>query len=531
MGQEPVTQHQDFSMGEEVESSETSLCPDITPYWQLARPSSSQQRILTGKTTNLRYLVTAAESFALQYFTGKLTVTQVQQRCEKQFESDIPPNFVLRLLEKLLRWGVIVDSSSVPEDFLLERQGRQGRHGGQGSVGSSPLSTLSSPSPLSPEDPPLSPSPSPPIPQSPLKPCLQWIAHPEGYWILRNREDVTFLQVDSRSQQAISLLGTLPPEEIARQSGLSPQHLNYLMQLLAATGMLRGTKPQKPPKKKFHPLQLLFFKVPLFNPDPWLGLPAKLLRGVWTRSFFWFLVVFLSTSAAVGLNLRSEILLAGSSLWEAQGGTLLLPFALLAVSVVTLHEFAHALTLKHYGGIVPEVGFLFMFLMPAAYTNTSDSYCLVKRRQRVFVVGAGVLCQLAIGAMALWLWLLSVSSSWLHPTSYLLLVAALFTIAVNLNPLAKFDGYYLAVALTGINNLRSRSFEFYRNWLTGKPIAEKPEDCRVLAAYAPLSFLYILVVFGSLFFFVTYWIFDQIPLTAMFLLLAWSIYYFFPRSE
>lgn len=489
MGQEPSTQHQDFSIGEEVESSETSLCPDITPYWQLARLRGSQQRVLAGKTTNLRYLVTAAESFALQYFTGQLTVEQVQQRCEKQFETDIPPDFVLRLLEKSIGWGVIEDShqSSVP---------------------------------------PLSPSPSPPVSLSPLKPCLQWIAHPEGYWILRNPEDVTFIQVDARSQQAISLLGNLPPEEIAQQAGLSPQHLNYLMQLLAATGMLRGTKPQKPPKKKFHPLQLLFFKVPLFNPDPWLGLPARVLRGVWTRPSFLLLVAFLCASAVVGFNLHSDILLAGSLLWEAQGGTLLLPFALLAVSVVTLHEFAHALTLKHYGGIVPEVGFLFMFLMPAAYTNTSDSYCLVKRRQRVFVVGAGVLCQLAIGAMALWLWLLSVSSSWLHPTSYLLLVAALFTIAVNLNPLAKFDGYYLAVALTGINNLRSRSFEFYRHWLTGKPIAEKPKDCRVLAAYAPLSFLYILLVFGSLFYFLTYWIFDHIPLTAMFLLLAWSIYYF-----
>jgi putative peptide zinc metalloprotease protein len=53
------------------------------------------------------------------------------------------------------------------------------------------------------------------------------------------------------------------------------------------------------------------------------------------------------------------------------------------MAVVTLHELGHAFTLKYYGGIVPEIGLLIMMLMPAAYTNTTDSYCLVKRRQRI----------------------------------------------------------------------------------------------------------------------------------------------------
>ncbi|MBW4650638.1 MAG: hypothetical protein KME06_18400 [Kastovskya adunca ATA6-11-RM4] len=209
----------------------------------------------------------------------------------------------------------------------------------------------------------------------------------------------------------------------------------------------------------------------------------------------------------------------------------MLPFGLLAMLVVTIHELGHALTLKHYGGIVPEIGLLFMFLMPAAYTNTSDAYCLVKRRQRVFVVAVGVLTQLVIGAIALWLWHLSVESSWLHPTSYLLLVASLFTVALNLNPLAKFDGYYLAVALTGINNLRSRSFELYANLLKGSPIEERKSDRLVLATYAPFSLLYILCVFGSLFSFVTHWTLANIPMTAFVLLLVWAIYYIFPRPR
>ncbi|MDY7015782.1 MAG: hypothetical protein SVX43_19740 [Cyanobacteriota bacterium] len=35
--------------------------------------------------------------------------------------------------------------------------------------------------------------------------------------------------------------------------------------------MLPGTQPVKRKRGKFNPLQLLFFKLPLFNPDPWLN--------------------------------------------------------------------------------------------------------------------------------------------------------------------------------------------------------------------------------------------------------------------
>jgi putative peptide zinc metalloprotease protein len=278
-------------------------------------------------------------------------------------------------------------------------------------------------------------------------------------------------------------------------------------------------------------LQLLFFKVPLFNPDRYLAQPAYFLRWIWTKPFFLLLLAFLVGSFVFGLNRSAQILYTGNWLWQRQGATLALPFGLLAMLVVTIHEFGHALTLKQYGGIVPEMGLLFMMLMPAAYTNTTDSYSLVKRRQRVLVVGAGILCQLTIGAIAFWLWYFSVDNSWLKPISYLLMVAALFTVAVNLNPMAKFDGYHLAVALTGINNLRDRSFKFYINLLTGKLIEEVPQDRWILAVYAPLSLLYISVIFGNIFRWVIYWIIEHIPTTALLLLLIWAIYYFFPRQE
>ena len=41
--------------------------------------------------------------------------------------------------------------------------------------------------------------------------------------------------------------------------------------------------------------------------------------------------------------------------------------------VVTLHEFAHGLTCKHFGGHVNEIGFLLIYFQPAFYCNVSDA--------------------------------------------------------------------------------------------------------------------------------------------------------------
>ncbi|MBD1903892.1 efflux RND transporter periplasmic adaptor subunit [Trichocoleus sp. DQ-A3] len=462
------------------------ICPDLTADWKLGKLRNSDEFVLQSLEGNRRIRFSATEGYALQSFTGRFTVGQVQERCQQQLGNAISPDFVSQLLSKL----VVVD-----------------------------ILTLSD----------AEESPTPGASGSVLKACVQWIKHPDGYWILRNPEDVTFIQVDDTGKAVISDLGQRQLEAIAQKYNISTQELRKLLQQLAATGMLVGTKPQKPSRGKFTPMQLLFFKLSLFNPDRWLSRHVDKLHWIWTRTFALLLCFFLGWSSAIAFSHSTDILLAGQQLMRTQGGSLMLPFGLLAMLVVTLHELGHAFTLKYYGGIVPEVGMMFMFLIPAAYTNTTDAYCLVKRRQRVLVVAAGVICQVAIAAGAFWMW--QISSMWLHTTSFLLMAAALFTVAVNLNPLSKFDGYYLAVAMSGINNLRSRSFGFYGNLLQGRSTNEKPGDQAFLAAYAPFSLLYSLLVFGSLLGLVTGWTLTNIPTIAIILLTLWAIYFYWPSTS
>ena len=344
-----------------------------------------------------------------------------------------------------------------------------------------------------------------------LKSKVHWIQHPDGYWILRNPEYPTFIQVDNIDKNIICLLGKKPITAIANKYNLTLQDIQQLLQKLAATGMLEGTEPP-PPKFSFR--QILFFKIPLFKPDQWLAKHIDKFRWIWTAGFGFFLCFFLSQTIFLWLAYATDIVSAHQQVWGdfTVAPTNLLKLGFATILVIFLHELGHAFTLKHFGGIVPEIGLLFMCFLPGMYTNTSDQYCLVKRKQRVLVVAAGVIVQIVIWALALWLLLASPPQSLLQQNSYLLMSAALVTVALNLNPLNAFDGYYLLVAMTGINNLRKRSILFYLDLFHRQPSPEKTSDQAILAIYAPLSIIYTVLILGYMLWLFGNWISTFFPI-------------------
>jgi putative peptide zinc metalloprotease protein len=486
------------SNNKNIHSDESELIlPDLTPYWKLTQTQTSNSIFLKAKNNSASYQFTPEEGLALSCFTGKFTILKVQKYCQKKLNY-FPENLVFNLLQKLIElqiiaWETVEDHP--PKPSLKKGENEQ--------------KILLK-----------------------LKNCVHWIEHPEGYWILRNPEDFIFMQVTQQDKAIIDQLQYQPVSVVSKEFSVSQTHIKLLLQKLTVTAMLEGTTPPKPPKRKFNPMQLLFFRIPLFNPDKWLSKHIDKLRWIWTKPVAFLLTIFLVTSAIIGYSQRDEILYTGIQLLTHAGSSLLLPFGILAMFVVTIHELGHAFTLKNYGGIVPEIGLFIMMFIPAAYTNTTDSYCLVKRYQRVLVFGVGVVIQFIIAALALLLWNWSNPSSWLHTTSYLLMTAALFTVGLNLNPLAsRFDGYYIASAMTGINNLRSRSFQLYRNFFTGKPNLENQQDTLILACYAPFSLAYIYFVFGFLLLRITDWSFTNIPTLSLILLLIWIIYSILPEHK
>ncbi|RFP61767.1 MAG: hypothetical protein BJG00_004655 [Limnothrix sp. CACIAM 69d] len=472
------------------------LCPDLREHWQLrlirdsAQQSSAKVYVLSAKDQpQVTIPLSLQEAQTLKYFTGDRTLAAIQTLCEQEL-NDVPPNWVMQMVQKLIAQGILqLDTSSE--------------------------------------------MPTSPQPRGSLKATVQWLSHPDRphSLLLRNPDNLEQIELDQEWRSLIEQLGHRSPQDLAIEYEIDPQELRALYSGLAQAEMLVDIPKPIPRKRKWTPLKLLSFRYPLLNPDPWLN--QHYHHFLWMRSP-WFgrvLAIGLVASVVVMLDQLAAILHEGQVLWQFWGSSLLLPFVLLIALVIAIHELGHAFTLKAYGGTVPNMGILFMMLIPIAYTDSNDAYQLPQHR-RAMVFGAGILVQAVLAAIGFWVWLVSGDGTWVHTASYLLMAAATFTLALNFNPLASYDGYYLLTALTGINNLRPQSFQLYQAWFKGKPAPAEPRDRPVLAIYAPFALAYSLLVMGSVLLLVIYWCLIHIPIFAGTLFLGWLFYFcFWPEPQ
>jgi hypothetical protein len=140
-------------------------------------------------------------------------------------------------------------------------------------------------------------------------------------------------------------------------------------------------------------------------------------------------------------------------------GYVLALYAGLAV-VIIVHELAHALTCVHYGGHVHKMGVMLFYVTLAAYADTSDAWLFPSRWRRAGVSLAGPLSTLVFAALGAWAWWLAPAGSLFAHLAIMLVVATVPLTFTNLNPFLEYDGYYVLSDLTGIPNLRRRSFDY-----------------------------------------------------------------------
>jgi putative peptide zinc metalloprotease protein len=112
-----------------------------------------------------------------------------------------------------------------------------------------------------------------------------------------------------------------------------------------------------------------------------------------------------------------------------------------------------------------------LVLWPLLWTDTTEAWKLTDRRQRMAIDAAGVAAELVLAVVATLAWCV-LSDGPLRSGVFLLSSTTwLVTVAVNLNPLMRFDGYYLLSDLLGVPNLQQRGFAIarwrLREWLFG----------------------------------------------------------------
>ena len=127
------------------------------------------------------------------------------------------------------------------------------------------------------------------------------------------------------------------------------------------------------------------------------------------------------------------------------------------------HELGHAVAARHLGTRVGKVGILFFFLAPLPFVDVTDAWNLESKWKRIQIGLGGVYVELAMAAVAAWVWWLAPEGLVGHLAAQFFLVAGPGTLLVNANPLLRLDGYFVLSDLTDIPNLRMHG----RNQLSG----------------------------------------------------------------
>jgi putative peptide zinc metalloprotease protein len=141
-------------------------------------------------------------------------------------------------------------------------------------------------------------------------------------------------------------------------------------------------------------------------------------------------------------------------------------FWFLLFIVIAIHEFGHGLTCKHFGGEVPQMGFMLIYFGPAFFTDTTDVHIFEKTSKRLWVIFAGLWIEMVICALSTIVWYLSPPGSFIGDLGYkTLLITGISALVFNLNPLMKYDGYYALAQFLEVDNMREDSFDYLKLWL------------------------------------------------------------------
>jgi putative peptide zinc metalloprotease protein len=191
------------------------------------------------------------------------------------------------------------------------------------------------------------------------------------------------------------------------------------------------------------------------------------------------MVAFVVMSIAIASPQFSRFSLEDSAFFPA--------YILFAASVIA-HEFGHASACARYGARVSDIGFAMYLIYPAFYSDVTAAWQLSRWRRIVIDLGGAYFQFIVMGVYLLaYAW-----TGW--PPLQLACVLIVYTLAFSLNPVLKFDGYWVVTDLLGVANLdkqpaRIRAYAY--DSLRGRPRKPLPWSgglLVIMVVYSALSF-------------------------------------------
>ena len=234
-------------------------------------------------------------------------------------------------------------------------------------------------------------------------------------------------------------------------------------------------------------------KFKLFNPNTMLTVALRYANWLFSK---WFAIIWCMS----GLYAFAQIGTHWEKMGAASAGILSghgwLWLMLTWVGLKAIHEFAHGIACRRYGGEVPEAGVLLLLFTPMAYVNVTSMWRFSNPWQRIVVAAAGMYIELFISFWAIILW--SRTNGMVADLAFnIFIMSSVTTLLFNANPLMRFDGYFLLSDLLGIANLYPKGTKWFGNrakhLLLGTPLAPSicpPSELRRVAIYGCLAFFW-----------------------------------------
>lgn len=328
--------------------------------------------------------------------------------------------------------------------------------------------------------------------------CLQ-------YWSLADAEQI-----------ALAIEQTVPIHATADSVSTFVQFLerHHLLKPIGAKNSQQLVQFKKATETGFWTWLLhnyLFLRIPLIRPNRFLQGVIKQLN--WLFCFNTIRILIIAGCLALYLITRQWNQYSHSFLYvlTAEG---IVTSAFMLCFAKMIHELGHALTASHFGCRVPTMGVAFMLGFPVLWTDVTDAWRLSDRHQRLLIDGAGMLAELSLAILATFLWLVLPDGELRSGVYVLSSTTWILTLAINLNPFMRFDGYYLLADFLDVANLQDRSFALakwhLREWLFRlkalPPETWTPAHQHLLLIYAYGTWIYRLLLFTGI---------------------AWAVYHFF----
>ena len=218
---------------------------------------------------------------------------------------------------------------------------------------------------------------------------------------------------------------------------------------------------QQQKQKMVSYLNPMMMRMPLFNPDPIVTVVSRFVGFLVSPAgaIIWLTVciygfLLLAQNWSEFINDRVSSFGAMDIVWIG------LTWCVLKL----VHELAHSVVCKRFGGRVQSCGILLLLMIPMPYVDVTSSWRFDNKWKRILTSAAGMMCEVFIAAIACWVWVKSTPGPLQYHAGNVIISATLHTLLFNINPLMKFDGYFMLADWLEIPNLAGHG----RAWLKGK---------------------------------------------------------------